>query len=80
MHPLDRMIAAESGARLRAAWGRLDPPCRKLLGDIFHKEKSVKELRAETGVKSVQVLYYRKGACLRKLLAILQNPDSGVEE
>lgn len=69
--PLAQLEADEFDAALRDAFARLDPPCRRLLEEIYAARRPVEDLRQEAGLGTVQGLYYRKYACLRKLARLL---------
>ena len=71
--PLDLMEAGELEGLVRDALSRLDAPCRQLLLAIYADRRSMEDLQREAGLGTVQGVYYRKYACLKKLAGFL-NP------
>jgi RNA polymerase sigma factor (sigma-70 family) len=69
--PLEELEAEELERTVRQALDRLDPPCRKLLLDIYTQRRSMQDVQKEAGLRTVQGAYYRKYACLKKLAALL---------
>ncbi|GJM44747.1 MAG: hypothetical protein DHS20C21_15890 [Gemmatimonadota bacterium] len=65
--PLAELEAAEAEALVRKALNALDPPCRKLLLEIYVQGRPMQELQMEAGLTTVQGAYQRKYACLKKL-------------
>ncbi len=65
--PLAALEAAEAEGLVRKALAALDPPCRKLLLEIYTKGRPIRELQREAGLTTVQGIYQRKYACLKKL-------------
>ncbi len=72
--PLQRLADKEQAAALRGAFARLDPDCRRLLAAIYEDRRPMEELQRKAGLGTVQGIYYRKYACLKKL-AVLLNRD-----
>lgn len=69
--PLEILGREESDRWVRDALGALDAPCAALLEEVYARERSMQELKTRLGLKSVQAVYYRRDACLRKLQKIL---------
>jgi len=59
---------------------RLDPPCRKLLLEIYAERKSMQDVQREAGLRTVQGAYYRKYACLKRLAALLNQAGLGGQQ
>ncbi len=71
--PLELFEAREREDLLRLALDRMDEPCRQLLLAIYADRRPMEELQREAGLGTVQGIYYRKHACLKKLARLL-NP------
>lgn len=78
--PLDLLEASELEALLRGALARLDEPCRRLLLDVYSERRPMQELQREAGLGTVQGVYYRKYACLKKLALYLNRGWFGGQE
>lgn len=65
--PLDMLEAREIDALLEQAFKQLPAECRDLLTSIYSQERPMEELQREAGLGSLQGIYYRKYACLKKL-------------
>jgi RNA polymerase sigma factor (sigma-70 family) len=82
--PLEALEAREMERLVRFALSRLDPPCRKLLLEIYSERRSMQDLQKEGGLGTVQGAYYRKYVCLKKLARLLnhgwfEGQESGAE-
>jgi RNA polymerase sigma-70 factor (ECF subfamily) len=69
--PLELIEKREVEKLVRDALDRLEPRCRKLLLEIYVEQRSMQEVRKESGLGTVQGAYYRKYVCLRKLSLLL---------
>lgn len=69
--PLDQIEASELEGMVRNALARLDPPCRQMLLAIYVERRPMEDLQREAGLGTVQGVYYRKYACLKKLALLL---------
>ncbi len=65
--PLDLLDAKEIRALLAEAFEALDPPCRRLLRQVYVEERTIEDLRRELGLGSVQAVYHRKAICFAKI-------------
>jgi hypothetical protein len=57
----------EAAAMLSSAFAQLDRDCQLLLLAIHREQRPMTALQKEAGLGSVQAVYYRKYACLRRL-------------
>mgnify|MGYP001075941980 CR=1 FL=1 len=64
--PLELIDAEQRVALLRDALEALDAECRDLLIAIYRQEAPIETLRRLLGLGSVQAVYYRRDACLKK--------------
>ncbi len=71
--PLDTLLEAEILGLLQCALDALDQKCRTLLRAFYLEEKSMEEIRHSVGLKSVQSIYYRRAACLKKIGGLLKS-------
>lgn len=74
--PLAMIEAGELEMLLAAALRRLDSGCRRLLSAIYTEDRPMADLQRESGLGTVQGVYYRKYACLRKLARLLNEAES----
>ena len=65
--PLELLEDRELEEAVRSGLAELDPPCRQLLLAIYVEQRPMEELQREAGLGTVQGIYYRKYACLKKL-------------
>ena len=76
-NPHEQLEKRELKAAIREGFARLDPPCRKLLLSIYFDQRPMEELQREAGLGTVQGIYYRKYACLKKLQGLLNEHRFG---
>ena len=69
--PLEALEASEVERLVRHALSRLEPPCQKLLLEIYAERRSMQDVQREAGLGTVQGAYHRKYACLNKLARLL---------
>jgi len=67
VEPLEDIIRDELRSELGSAMKKLDPPCRKLLIDIYYRKRSLKRVSEGLGLGSAQAVHYHLGICLKKL-------------
>jgi len=70
---LDRLLADETRRFLQEALDGLGRLCRIILRGFYLRGYSIERLRRITGFKTVQGVYYRRGACLKKLAEAIQD-------
>ncbi len=68
---LESLMSAEALAVLRSGVSRLGRVCRALLWAFYVEEKTIEEIRAVSGLTTVQGVYYRRQACIRELAGML---------
>jgi RNA polymerase sigma factor (sigma-70 family) len=71
LDPLEALEASEVERLVRRALAALDPPCRKLLLEIYAEHRSMQDVQREAGLGTVQGAYHRKYVCLKKLARLL---------
>jgi RNA polymerase sigma factor (sigma-70 family) len=69
--PLEMLEDRDRRELLDHVIAKLDGPCRTLLRAIYREELSIEALRVQLDLKTVQAVYYRKDACIRKARKIL---------
>ncbi|MBM4130062.1 sigma-70 family RNA polymerase sigma factor [bacterium] len=69
--PAESLLSADALATLREGIARLGTRCRALLWAFYVDEKPMEEIRALSGLKTVQGVYYRRQVCLRELAGML---------
>ena len=69
---LDELADAEFWSLVLETLAALDKQCRKLLEALYFDEETVVRVRQRFGLKSVQLVYYRRDVCLRKVLKKLK--------
>lgn len=74
---LDLLEERELEQSVREGLARLDAECRKLLLAIYMEETPMERLQREAGLSTVQGIYYRKYACLKKLHSLLNSAPFG---
>ncbi|MBU0743614.1 sigma-70 family RNA polymerase sigma factor [bacterium] len=70
---LDLLLADEARRFLQEAVDGLGRLCRILLRGFYLRGYTIERLRALTGFKTVQGVYYRRGACLKELAVAIQD-------
>ncbi len=70
---LDRLLADEARRYLQEAVNGLGRLCRIILRGFYLRGYSMERLRAVTGFKTVQGVYYRRSVCLKQLAAAIQD-------
>ena len=70
--PLDELADHELRRLLQDALNQVSAACRKLLRALYVEGHTPEEVRARSGLDSVQGVYYRRGACLDKAKKFLQ--------
>lgn len=78
--PLELLEAGELEGLVRDALTQLDTPCRQLLLAIYAEGRPIEDLRQQAGLGTVQGVYYRKYACLKKLALLLNRAWFGGQE
>ncbi|MFC1572731.1 RNA polymerase sigma factor [Candidatus Eisenbacteria bacterium] len=69
--PLDILLEHEVEETLRAALATLGRVCRQILRAFYIEGHSIENIRQETGLKTVQGVYYRRSVCLDRLGRVL---------
>ena len=69
--PLELLEDRELEETVQKGFAQLDPPCRQLLRSIYVEQRPMEDLQREAGLGTVQGIYYRKYACLKKLQGFL---------
>jgi len=64
--PLEWIDEEERRGLMGRALAQLDERCRALLRAIYTEERSMEALRELYGLSSVQAVYFRRDACIRK--------------
>ena len=67
---LDDIEQSERRQHLHESLNGLSPKCRNLLFSSYIENVSTKEICRQLGLQSVQVFYYRRTECLRRLKKI----------
>jgi RNA polymerase sigma factor (sigma-70 family) len=70
---LDHLVSEEARSHLQAAVDGLGRMCRIILRGFYLRDYSIERLRRLTGFKTVQGVYYRRGACLKELAGVIQD-------
>ncbi len=70
---LDHLLADEASSVLQDAVDSLGRLCRIILRGFYLQGYTVERLRALTGFKTVQGVYYRRGVCLKELAGVIQD-------
>ncbi|MCP4548145.1 MAG: sigma-70 family RNA polymerase sigma factor [bacterium] len=65
--PLEELVALENSEWLNEAILALPQSCRTILKELYYRGRTVRELAETMKLNSVQVLYYRRNQCLKKL-------------
>lgn len=84
-NPHEILENKELAGAIREGFAQLDPDCSKLLLAIYIDERPMEELQREAGLGTIQGIYYRKYACLKKLYGFLNKSlfcgrETGSEE
>ncbi len=74
---LDHLLADEARTLLQEAVDGLGQICRVILRGFYLRGYSIERLRDLTGFKTVQGVYYRRGACLKELAGLIQDGMAG---
>lgn len=78
--PLDLLLADEQQDLLQQALGGVGPACEKLLRAHYLEGKTIEAIRSDLGLESVQVVYYRRGICLKKAFRFLNRRLGGCSQ
>jgi RNA polymerase sigma factor (sigma-70 family) len=79
-NPHEILESRELEEMVRRGFAKLDPACRQLLLSIYVDQRPMEELQREAGLGTVQGIYYRKYACLKKLHSFLNKSWFGGRE
>jgi RNA polymerase sigma factor (sigma-70 family) len=71
--PLDLLAEKELVELLQQSMDRLEDRCRDLLRALYIEDVSIEEMRRQTGLETVQAVYYRRSRCLKLLGNLLKN-------
>ncbi len=69
--PLDLIQEEEARDFLQAAIDKLESICKLILRAFYLEGRPIASIRAATGLKTLQGVYYRRTVCLRKLAEVL---------
>lgn len=69
---LDDLDESEIYSLIQSALGRLRPPCRQLLHDLYVVGRTPEQVRARVGLRTVKGIYHRRSVCLGEIKKLVQ--------
>lgn len=69
---LDAMMGHEARELVQQAMNKLGKLCKKVIKGFYLNKVSIEQLREETGLGTVQGVYYRRQVCLEEMMTYLK--------